>query len=85
MYGQQMFVDAEKLPTGWIKSVDVKRQVHWFGSSNTVLDLLDNTIHSNCVDFSCFHNLESAVSVILVITWSAQCGSNTSMNVGVIG
>ena len=71
--------------TSWIESIDVKRQIYWLGSTNAILDLLDDSVHSDCVNFSGLNDLESTVSVILIIAWTAQRRADTSVNVGVVG
>src|SRR6187402_1761122 len=49
------------------------------------MDLLDDTLHSNRINFSGLHNLKAAVSIVLIVTGTAQSCSNASMNVGVVG
>jgi len=79
-----ILVDAFVLLTCGIKRINVQRQVYWPGSSNTVPDLLDNSLHSNCVDFTRFNDFKSAVPIVLVVARSAECGSDTSVDVGII-
>ena len=73
------------LLTGWIKRVDVKREIDWLGSTNAILDLLDDTIHSDGIDLSRFYNLKSTVSIVLIVTGATQCCSDSSVDVGVVG
>jgi hypothetical protein len=75
---------SRKTPTRRVQSVDVNTQIYRLSGSNAVPDLLDDSVSANGVDFSCFNNLETAVSVILVVGWAAQCGSDASMNVAVV-
>lgn len=71
--------------TGWIKSVDVNGQIHRLGSSNSLVDLLDDAIHANCINLSGLHNLKPAVSIIFIVARTAQRGTDTSVDVSIVG
>lgn len=54
------------------------------GRTNSVLDLLDNTLDTDRIDFSGFNNLETTVAIVVIVTGSTQCRTNTSMDIRVI-
>lgn len=53
--------------------------------TNSVVDLLDDTFHTNSIDLSRLDDLKAAISIILVIAGTAQCRADTGMDVRVIG
>ncbi len=71
--------------TSWIKSINVDGQVDWFGSADTVFDLLDDSGHSDSINLSGLDNLKPTISVIFIVTGTTQSCSDTSMNVGIVG
>jgi len=48
------------------------------------MNLLDDAIHSNGINLSGLYDFKSTVSVVFVVTGTAQSCSDTSMNVGVV-
>ena len=76
---------GKEVLTSWIEGVDVKREVDGVGSTNTILDLLDDAVNTNGIDLTRLDNLKAAVSIILIITWTAQSRADTSVDVGVVG
>lgn len=70
--------------TGRVKRVNVQTQVDWILGANSVANLLDDSINANGIDLSRLHNLEAAVSVVLVIGRSTQRRADAGVDVGVI-
>lgn len=52
--------------------------------TDTLVNLLDDAFSANLVDSSCLDDLETNVSIIVIIGRSTQSGANTRMDVGVI-
>lgn len=52
--------------------------------SDTIMDLLDDTLGPDGINFSGLRNLETAVPIILIIGESGECGSDSRMDVGVV-
>lgn len=50
-----------------IKSVDVDTQIHRIGRADSILDLLDDAFGTNLIDLASFNNLETAVTIVLVV------------------
>lgn len=71
--------------TSWIKSINVDGQIDWLLKTNTISDLLDDTIHADGINLSGLNNLKSTVSVVLIITGSAQGCANSRMDVCIVG
>ena len=71
--------------TSRIKSVNVDTQIHGLLRAYPVLDLLDNAIDANLVDFACLDNLKAAVAVIFVVGRARQRGPDAGVDVGVVG
>jgi hypothetical protein len=67
-----------------IESVNINGEVNGFGSTNTISDFLNDTIHTNGINLSGLDDLEATVSVIFIITRTTQSGSDTGMDVSVI-
>lgn len=59
--------DRLGIPTGRVKSVNVNAQIHRLLSANSVLDLLDDTLSTDLVDFSGLDNLEPTVAIVLIV------------------
>ena len=70
--------------TSRIKSVNVDTQIHGLLGAYPVLDLLDNAIDANLVDFACLDNLKAAVAVIFVVGRSRQRRADAGVDVGVV-
>lgn len=70
--------------TGRIQSINIQTQVNGVCRPDSIPDLLDNPIDSNCINFPCFHNFKPAISIILVIRRSAQRRADAGVDVGVI-
>lgn len=49
------------------------------------MNLLDDAVHSNCINLSCLHYLKSTISIIFIVTWAAQSCSDSSVDVAVVG
>ena len=58
---------AEDVLTSRIQGIDIDAQVDRFGHANSIPDLLDDTSHTDRVDFSCFYNLEAAIPVDIIV------------------
>ena len=71
--------------TSRIKSVNVDTQIHGLLRAYPVLDLLDNAIDANLVDFACLDNLKAAVAVVFVVGRARQRGPDAGVDVGVVG
>ena len=71
--------------TSWIKSINIKRKIDRLGSTNAVFNLLDDAVHSNCVNLSGFHDFETTIPIIFIVARAAQSCSDTRMDVGIIG
>lgn len=71
--------------TRWVQCVDVDRQVHGLLRPDPVPDLLDDAISANLVNLPRLHNLKAAVAVVLVIRGPGQGGSDTGVDVSVVG
>lgn len=70
--------------TGRVKRIDVQTQVDWILSSNSVADLLDDSIDANGINLTRLHNLKSTVSVVFVIGRSTKSRADAGVDVGVI-
>lgn len=57
------FVDL----TGRIKGVDINTKVNRLSSADTVLDLFDDPVSTNFVNFPGLDNLKTTVTVILIV------------------
>lgn len=68
-----------------IKSINVNRQINRLRGTNTVDDLLDDAPRANGVDLAGLDNLEATVAIIVVVTGATKGGSDTSVDVGVVG
>lgn len=68
-----------------VEGVDINGEVHRVLGADPVDDSLDDTFCANGVDFAGFDNLETAVAVIVVITWATESGTDTSVDVGIVG
>ena len=58
--------------TCWVQGVDVDAQIHWFLRADSISDLLDDPTRPDRIDFPRLHNLEPAVSIIVVVAQPAQ-------------
>lgn len=70
--------------TSRVESVDIQRKVDGVLCADTVNDLLDDAIRANLVNLASLHNLEATVSIVLVVTGSAERRADTSVDVGVV-
>ena len=68
-----------------IQGVDVDTQINGLRRAYALLDLSDDAVHSNSVDFACLHDLKTTVTVIFIIAWPGQCRTNTGMDIAVVG
>ena len=75
----------EGIHTSRIQSIDIDTQIHGFRSPDSILDLLDNPGHANRIDFPCFDDFESAVSIVVVVGQAGQGGADAGVDVGVVG
>ncbi len=82
---QQRYATEEVHLTRRIQSINIKRKIDGLSRADAVFDLLYDSIHANGIDLSRFHNLEAAIPIILIITWSAQRCPNSSMDIRVVG
>lgn len=71
--------------TSRVKSVDVDAEVDGLLGTDPFLDLLDDTVSTNLVDFTCLDDLETAVAVVFVVGRSGKSCTDSSMDVGVVG
>ena len=71
--------------TGRIKSIDINAQVDGTLCPNPLTDLLDNAISPDIVDLARLHDLETTVSVVVIVTEPGQGGPNPRVDVAVIG
>lgn len=71
--------------TSRIEGINVDAKIYWLFGANAVLQLVDNTLHTNGVNLACFNDLEAAVAVVLVIGRTAESGTDTGVNVCVVG
>lgn len=67
-----------------VKRVDIQRKVDRVLCADTVNDLLDDAVRANLVNLASLNDLEAAVSVVLVVTGSAERRADTSVDVGVV-
>jgi hypothetical protein len=67
-----------------IQSIDINTDINWVLQSNTILDFLDDSLGTNGINLSGLNNLETAVSVVLIITGTTQCCADTSVDVAMI-
>src|SRR4051812_11762927 len=58
--------------TGWIKSININRKINRLGKPNTLFDLVDDPMDSNGIDIAGFDDLETAITIILVIRGPRQ-------------
>lgn len=72
------------LLTSRIQSIDVQTQINWVLSAHTIPNLLDDTIRPDGIDLAGLDDLEPAISVVFVVTRSAQCSSDPRVDVGVV-
>jgi len=56
--------------TSWIKSIDINAEVYGLLRSYSFLDLVNNAVYANRVNFPSFNDLETAIPVVLVVTWT---------------
>jgi hypothetical protein len=70
--------------TSRIECVDVKRQVDRVLGTDSLDDLLDDTIRADLVDLTRLDDLESAVPVVLIVAGAAERRADASVDVGVV-
>jgi hypothetical protein len=64
-------LEAIKLPTltGRVKSVNIDAKVYWILCPNPLFDLLDDTVHADCVNLTGLHDFESTITIVFVVGW----------------
>lgn len=70
---------------GGIQSVNVNGQIDRVRGADALEDSLDNSVSANGVNVSGLDNLKATVAVVVIVTGSAEGGSDTSVDVGVVG
>lgn len=70
--------------TRWIQSININTQIDRFLRADPLLDLPNDAVHANGVDLTCLDNFETAIAVILIVTWTGQRGTDTDMDVAVV-
>lgn len=70
--------------TGGIQGVNVDGEVDWFLSPDSISNLLYDATHANLINLPRFHDLKTAISVIVIIAQATQRGTDPSMDVRVV-
>lgn len=70
--------------TSRVKGVNVDAEVDGLLGTDPVLDLLDDAVSANLVDFTCLDDLETAVAVVFVVGRPGKSRTDSSMDVGVV-
>ena len=77
--------EKEKTHTSRIQSVDIDTQIHRPRDPDPLPYFPDNPLRANRIDFSCFHDLEAAVAVVVVVGEAGEGGADAGVDVGVVG
>lgn len=67
-----------------IQRIDINGEIHRVLVSDTIMDLLDDTLSTNSINLSSFGNLETAVPIVLVIRQPGERCANSGVDVGVV-
>jgi hypothetical protein len=75
-------VQQSKL-TSRIQSVNVNAEIDCT-LADSLLDLVNDSLCSNGVNFSSFYDFESAIAIVFVVTGTREGGSDTGMDIAVV-
>ena len=68
-----------------IQGINVDGKIHRLFCSHPIPDFLDNSLRTNHINFSCLHNLKSAITVMIIVAHPTQRRANARMDVAIVG
>lgn len=67
-----------------VQRIDINGEIDWILMSDTIMDLLDDSLRTNGINLTSLRDLEATVPIVLIIGKTGKSGADSSVHVRII-